>query len=206
MWKVEEFPKQLLEYAKCPSVDTIIIIDNNYQNRPEVTHSKIHFACFGVNTFVNPAWNEGYWRSRSELICILNDDLIVDNKLFELVLERGVEKGEILGFDPSPTDSEFEVEFLTLDHNRPVGTQWYGFGSCMFMRRDTYKVIPELYQVWFGDDYLCHHAQSLSRFQTSLIAGEMSKTISGEGGNSVVSKRIEKDTENAWRYLFGEQK
>lgn len=203
LWKVPSFPKVLQVYAESPEIGKIIVIDNDYGNRPDLNLAKIEYACFGRNIFVNPAWNEGYWRSSGNTIGIINDDIVVDSKVFEQVVNLNVGNNEILGFDPTATSSEFELESLTLDPAKPVGSQWYGFGTCMFMQRKAYAVIPDLYQVWFGDDYLCHNVTKWSRFRSSLVTGEMSKTISTQAKGSPVQNRILLDTDNAYRYLIG---
>ena len=202
MWKVPSFPNVVSMYADCAEVDKIIIIDNDFANRPEIPTHKVEFACFGVNIFVNPAWNEGYWRSESDLLGILNDDIEVDAQLLEVVSQREFARGEVLGFDPSPSDADFEVKNLLLDYTKPVGSQWYGFGTCMFMRKETYTVIPNLYQVWFGDDFICHGATKWGRFQSNRVRGEMSKTISSQDADSLVQTRIRQDTENAHLHLL----
>lgn len=202
LWKVPSFPKTLATYSRCPHIDKIIVIDNDFANRPKLNLPKVRFACFGRNIFVNPAWNEGYWRSSSDTLGIINDDIVIDPEVLKSVRNFNLPQSEILGFDPTPTTNQFAVESLTLDPKKPVGSQWYGFGTCMFMQRGSYSVIPDLYQVWFGDDYLCHGVTKWSRFRSCLVTGEMSKTISSQAEGSPVQNRILLDTENAHRYLL----
>lgn len=202
LWKVPSFPEVLQTYAKSPEIGKIIIIDNDYSNRPTPNLNKVEYACFGRNIFVNPAWNEGYWRSSSDILGILNDDIVVDPRVFQQVANLNLSNNEILGFDPAPATNQLELESLTLDPAKPVGSQWYGFGTCMFMQRRAYAVIPDLYQVWFGDDYLCHNVTKWSRFRSCLVNGEMSKTISAQAEGSPVQNRILLDTDNAYRYLI----
>ena len=85
LWKVPSFPETLRSYSECPRVNKIIVIDNDYSNRPNLELEKVEYACFGRNIFVNPAWNEGYWRASADIIGILNDDIAVRPEVFEFV-------------------------------------------------------------------------------------------------------------------------
>lgn len=202
MWRIDEFPKVLESYSRSPFVNNIIIIDNDHGLRPALDLPKVKLACFGVNIFVNPAWNEGYWRATSDIIGILNDDIFVPDEVFERVLSLDFDEIGLLGFDPSFTEDTFLIEEINLDKSKPVGSQCFGFGVCMFLARKDYKVIPNLYEVWFGDDYLCRNNKAVHRFKSKLVTGRVSGTINSERKVPRLQERIDLDTKNAYQHLI----
>jgi hypothetical protein len=202
MWRIDEFSDTLSRYSKSPFVGKIVVIDNDRALRPKINLPKVEFACFGLNIFVNPAWNEGYWRSSSEIIGILNDDIFVPDSVFERVLSLDFQDVGILGFNTRATDQPFLMEKIDFNRSKPIGGQCFGFGVCMFLPRKNYRVIPSLYEVWFGDDYLCHNVKSVYRFESSLVTGQISGTINSEKRVPHLQERIDSDTANAHRYLL----
>ena len=87
-----------------------------------------------------------------------------------------------------------------MNKTQPIGGQSYAFGVCMFIKRTSYRVIPSLYQIWFGDDYLIQHCKNIYTLKTSKIKGEISKTIVAFDKESDVNKRIVLDSRNAYKF------
>ena len=202
MWRINEFPEILDRYSRSPFVDKIIVIDNDYALRPAINPPKVEFACLGLNIFVNQAWNEGYWRSSSRIIGILNDDIFVPDPVLNQVLSVDFDNVGILGFNTETADHCFRTEKIEFNKSTPIGSQYFGFGVCMFLSRKNYRVIPSLYEVWFGDDYLCHHAKSVYRFESNLVIGQISGPINSESKVPHLQEKIDSDTANAHRYLL----
>ena len=70
MWMSAELESALKTYAQCQQVNSIIIIDNARQSRPDfdiLQHQKIQLVSYGKNIYVNPAWNEGHERSTADI-------------------------------------------------------------------------------------------------------------------------------------------
>jgi len=213
MWKASEFLGYLKKYVESPCVGNIFLIDNDYTNRPNdeiLQHVKIKLISFRHNIYVNPAWNEGYRRSRADILCVLNDDISVDNSLFEYIQRLDFSKIDIIGVHlrgsvdnfhivEHPDRKEQLIE-LAVDRTRPIGGQSYAFGVCMFIKRSSYKIIPSLYQIWYGDDYLIQHSRHVYALKTSKITGEISKTIVSFNDRSQVHRRIVLDSKNAFRF------
>ncbi len=85
MWKYKPFIRFLADLTWVSSIGEIIIIDNNPSERPSTDlflHPLINMITHGHNIYVNPAWNLGVEKSKHDKICLLNDDVIVDLKLF----------------------------------------------------------------------------------------------------------------------------
>jgi hypothetical protein len=222
MWKVDTFISALEKYCEYSSVNKIYLIDNNHLERPKsyiLNHPKIKIISFGRNIYVNPAWNEGYYQSKADVICLLNDDIIVDEDLFDQVSKLDISEIDIIGSKLKGSidnyhivdhpDGEDGLIRMNVDKSQPIGGQAYAFGICMFIKRSSYKVIPTLYQIWFGDDYLIQKCKHIYAFKTNKIKGEISKTIVEldkckdsvtEQFESSLSKRIQLDTHNAYHY------
>jgi hypothetical protein len=72
----------------------------------------------------------------------------------------------------------------------------------MFIKRSSYRVIPSLYKIWYGDDYLIQKCKNIYALKTSKIKGEISKTITAFDKDSDIQKRIELDSKNAYKFFY----
>jgi hypothetical protein len=215
MWKEQKLVEYLQDYCSSEYINKIIIIDNFYQARPKVetlNNSKIDLVSYGRNIYVNPAWNEGYYRSNSDIVCLLNDDIFVEDSVFQYVSKLNFSEIDLIGVHlrgsvdnfhiVNHSDQEEKLLKLNLDKTSPIGGQAYAFGVCIFVKRTSYKVIPSLYQIWYGDDYLVQRSKHVYALKTNKIHGEISKTIVAEttNKNSEIQKRIDLDSLNAYKY------
>lgn len=214
MWVPEIFLQSLEIYVNTPQINKIIIVDNNKLKRPKselLNNPKIEIFAPHTNIFVNPAWNEGHQRAKSKIFGIINDDIIVDSSVFEMVVNHNLEKDELIGVGLSGRKNNFKIDDViqteekieTLKHNvnRPIGGQAWSFGVCMFMLRESYKTIPSLYQVWYGDDYLCQKMKKISVIRSNKIKGTISETLDKQVNEKTeVYSRILLDTKNLLKY------
>lgn len=214
MWFVNDFEQSLQTYVSHNSIKKVIIIDNNKSKRPSyeiLNHSKIEIVSYGRNIFVNPAWNEGYYRSESKIIGILNDDIQVSPEIFDMIMNFNIQEGDLIGVNlqgrqnnykiDNFIDTKEEIVKLNYDPQRPIGSQAWAFGICMFMRRESYKLIPSLYQVWYGDDFFAQYSKSIYAINSNKIKGTISETLTKfNNPNSDISKRIELDSKNLIAY------
>lgn len=213
MWREGNLTTYLEKYVSSPLIDKIIIIDNDRSKRPTsdiFNHKKIELVCYGRNIYVNPAWNEGYYRSNSDLLCILNDDIFVEEQVFNYMSDLDFSEIDLIGVHLKGSidnyhivdhpDKQEELIKLNVNKKQPIGGQSYAFGVCMFIKRSSYRVIPSLYQIWFGDDYLIQRCKNIYTLKTSKIKGEISKTIVAFDKESDVQKRIILDSKNAYKF------
>ena len=212
MWRDKNFLPALQKYCEYDTIQKIYLIDNDYIMRPKqfVHHEKIEIINYGKNIYVNPAWNEGYYRSTANVICLLNDDVFVESQVFEFVNSLDFTDIDIIGVHLKGSVDNFHIvehpdrkeELIRLNVNKtqPIGGQSYAFGVCMFMKRSSYRVIPSLYQVWFGDDYLIQRCKNIYTLKTSKIYGEISKTIISDDIKSEIQKRIDLDAKNVYKH------
>ena len=214
MWYCDSFLPALAKYCECSSIGNVFIIDNNHRHRPQsdiLSHPKITVINHKKNIYVNPAWNEGYHRSKADVLCLLNDDVTVEPELFQFIRDYDLSEIDIIGSFLKGTIDNFHIDNnytqetkllkLNIDKSRPIGGQSYAFGVCMFIKRSSYSVIPSLYQIWFGDDYLVQRCENIYAFQTPWIAGGISKTLTKKTAEtSKLQDRIDLDTANAYKY------
>jgi beta-1,4-mannosyl-glycoprotein beta-1,4-N-acetylglucosaminyltransferase len=214
MWYCDSFVPALERYCRCASVDNIFIVDNNHKNRPESDifhHPKIKLINYRQNIYVNPAWNEGYHRSRADVLCLLNDDVVVEPELFDFISDYDLTDIDIIGSYLKGTVDNFHIDNkyieetkllrLNINKSQPIGGQSYAFGVCMFIKRSSYKVIPSLYKIWFGDDYLIQRCENIYALKTPLIAGGISKTLTKKAPETnKLQDRIDLDTANAYKF------
>lgn len=211
MWIPKNFENSLMEYVDHPAVNRVIIIDNNQKNRPEyavLSHKKIKIISYGRNIFVNPAWNEGYRVSSSPVLAVVNDDIIVSKSVFDMVSNFKFEIGDIIGVSLQGRVNNYRIDdyiateekIIKLDYNRdePIGGQAWAFGICMFMLRETYKPIPSLYQVWYGDDYLLQSAKTVYVVRSNQIKGNISDTLTKS--NQDIDQRLYLDSRNLLKF------
>ena len=213
MWMVDGIAENLVQYCACDAVNKIVVIDNNPRLRPDHTifdHDKIELVSYGRNIYVNPAWNEGYYRSQADVICLLNDDIFVDCDIWHMVTQTDFANIDMIGVNlqggpdnytiTARADQSDHIVKLPYDRSQPIGGQAWAFGICMFVKRTSYHVIPGLYKVWYGDDYLVQRNRNIYALTTNKITGHISGTLGQHDEHSEVSQRIRLDTTNAFKY------
>lgn len=214
MWMTDDFDKALEVYTKHPQINKIIIINNGKSNTPDyeiLNHSKIELVSYGRNVYVNPAWNEGYLKSSSKILAIINDDIKVSPDIFDMVVNFDLKKGDLIGVNlrgyqdnykiDDYIETKEEIVKLNYDASKPIGGQAWAFGICMFMLRESYQTIPQLYQVWYGDDYLAQKSKNVYAINSNKIKGKISETLKKfNDPDSDISKRIELDSKNLLRF------
>jgi hypothetical protein len=135
------------------------------------------------------------------------------------VLDHNLKSGDLVGVNlrgyqdnykiDDHIETKEEIVKLNYDRTSPIGGQLWAFGICMFMHRNTYKTIPSLYQIWYGDDYLAQNAKNVYGINSNRIKGNISETLKTfNNPNDDVSKRIELDSKNflMFSHFYNEKK
>lgn len=154
LWKSNRILGMLDLYLQSESVGEIIIIDNNrkyFDYFTEVPH-KITLIRPDENIYVNPAWNLGIGISKFETICLINDDITFDVRIFDLFLKEDVLKNGIIGLSQT-SYSLNEGDDIILDAWRPGMNDW-GWGCMIFLKRNMWVEIPDNIKVWYGDNFI----------------------------------------------------
>jgi hypothetical protein len=154
LWKSNRLLDMLNLYLQNESVGEIIIIDNNrryFDFFTEVPH-KITLIQPDENIYVNPAWNLGIGISKFENICLLNDDVSFDVKIFELFSKEDVLKNGIIGL--SQTSYELTQNGDIIIEQWKVGMNDGGWGCMIFLKKNMWVEIPNDIKIWYGDNFI----------------------------------------------------
>jgi hypothetical protein len=163
MWKFKPFLKFVEDMIEVSSIGEIIIIDNAPESAPShsiFSHPKVKCISYGKNIYVNPAWNMGTRTAKYDKICLLNDDVIVDLKLFHRMDEFlspdiglcGICPGNSKDFGQIPiTTGEIELVHCKTPYNY---RDHFGLGTLMFFHRDVYIPIVEGLDLYWGDNFI----------------------------------------------------
>ena len=158
MWRHSPFLDFAQDFLELNVVEHLIIIDNDISRRPNhpvLTNSKITIFEFGKNIFVNPAWNLGVNNSKTNIVCILNDDLNFDIRLFNRVSK--FIKPDMGAIGLSNGIAEFGQTILTdgmINFEPFHGQICEGFGNLMFVHKSTWKDIPDGLNIAYGDNFI----------------------------------------------------
>lgn len=156
MWKFEPFIEFLKELAQHELVGEIIIVDNDRTHRPEeeiLQHKKIKLLDFGKNIYVNPAWNEAVKVSSFDKLCICNDDVIFDLRLFRKAYEHVTEELGVMGLSVAPWDQHITDGLIRIKVYENGDGQW-GFPLCYFMHKSVWEPVPDSIKLFFGDNFI----------------------------------------------------
>jgi len=192
MWRVaDQFTEFVLELIESQYVGEIIVIDNDNLKKPDnfPVHEKIKIFDFGKNIFVNPAWNFGVQQSQFDRVCILNDDVAFDLKLFEKLQGLVTPKEGVFGLCPGTpdfnqppiTDGAIDIITWTSQHT-------YGFGCLMILHKKSWETIPEGLNIYYGDNFIFdlqlakqknNYLITNMNFQSPFAATTADKSITG---------------------------
>ena len=158
MWRHPPFLDFAQDFLELDVVENLIIVDNDISRRPNhpvLTNSKIKIFEFGKNIFVNPAWNLGVNNSKTDIVCILNDDLNFDIRLFNRISK--FIKPDMGAIGLSNGIADFGQTTLTdgmINFEPFHGQSCEGFGNLMFIHKSTWKDIPEGLDIAYGDNFI----------------------------------------------------
>lgn len=181
MWNFEPFLDYVKDLVKLPIIGEVIIFDNDTSKTPDrpdvLTHDKVkHIKC-DRNIYVNPAWNLGANFAQGPMLCFLNDDVIVDLKVFYRVADMltsdvgvvGISPGNVeFGQEPFRDGSIEIVEWDKTPDEMFHGCR-FGFGCLFFVHKDNWTDIPAGIDIYFGDDWVFDLNQLVKRKPIYLI-------------------------------------
>jgi len=159
MWRVkDQFVAFLAELCDCDQVGEILLFDNAHTSAPEhgLDHAKIKLFDSGKNIYVNPAWNRGVELARYDRVCIVNDDVSFDLKVFEVLEDQLMaDTAGVFGLCPGEPDfDQIPVTTGSIDIVPWTGQHTYGFGCLMFVNKQTWTPIPDGLEIYFGDNFI----------------------------------------------------
>lgn len=190
--KIDELINKITE---CDKVAEIILINNNpskYSYRysdPKVKELRYN------NIYVNQSWNVGVYQSKSDQVCIMNDDIDFNVDIFNFV-EDSLKNSNIgiIGVSKDCYNLESDQEFFL----EKITTRNRGWGCLMFLRKDSYSWIPNDLKIHFGDDYLIKQlTDKVYRICGLKINSNISTSINSDVD---FNKIIEQDNINSLKY------
>lgn len=159
MWKYPPFLDFLVDLVEFHLIDDIIIFNNNIAETPAswiFEHPKITLVNNPENTFVNTPFNRGVEMAKNDNVCLLNDDVIFDLKIFYHVARVLNEHSGVVGI--SPGLAEFNQPPITSGAIKIVpwqpGNHTFGFGCLMFVNKGWWIPIPEDFKLYYGDNWI----------------------------------------------------
>jgi hypothetical protein len=150
MWRYAPFLNFLQHMLQSELVERVIVINNQSSLTPTdsvLQHSKLVMLDFGQNTFVNPAWNIGVAYSSTDIVCLANDDITFDLRVFDRAVRWFRPNHGALGLAHGPVTGDIEFQPRS---NESV----FGFGQLMFVHASTWTDIPSDLLVYFGDNWI----------------------------------------------------
>ncbi|MCK9369289.1 hypothetical protein M0R04_05060 [Candidatus Dojkabacteria bacterium] len=165
MWKFQPFINYLSDLIDHPLVGEIIIIDNNEKEKPVsrlLENSKVKIHSLGKNIFVNPAWDLGVNKAQFDKICVMNDDMIIDTRIFNRVYNYITPQFGLIGLSVNPVTNHFVDGMIRLKEFQP-GDNTFGCFMCFFMHRDNWIPIDSGLELFFGDNWIFDHCLWLRR-------------------------------------------
>jgi hypothetical protein len=175
MWKSSDILEMLPKMCGVDLIDEIIIINNEVSSTPVedcLKHPKIKMHNSQTNLFVSPSWNLGAKLAKNPILCICQDDIIFDEKVFEKVdklYETEPDVGIVGSLISYSTSSEYvdaypkfyvdgSINFVPNREpdlkKRPPET---GFGCFFFIKKSDWIDIPEEIKIFHGEIFLWNH-------------------------------------------------
>jgi len=168
LWRSTDLTSKLTSLSHYESIGEIILIDNTDNKTALPDLPKIKHIQEGRNTYVNPAWNKGCMMAQSNKLCFMNDDIDVDEAVFNNVLAHITEDKGMIGcrgfagmgiWEDEPDYNPIRPRHFR-DRNLPFkvlpidGALQSGYACLFFIHRNSYTKIPDPIKIWYGDNWL----------------------------------------------------
>jgi len=158
MWRFEPFLDFVESICDVSAVGEVIIVNNDVSRTPThkaLRNPKVKLLNCEKNILVNPAWNLGATMSQFDKLCIMNDDVIFDLKLFYKIEDWLTPAVGVAGICPGQPDtnqppfSNGAIDFVKWNNH-----SLYGFGGLFFVHKTNWENIPGELQVTHGDNWI----------------------------------------------------
>lgn len=155
LWKLE-YREELQKIHDSPTVGELILINNDRKSTPDwfvqMHLPKLIEVRPDENIFVNPAWNLGVRMAKYEHCLLFSDDVVVDSYDFLKQTDEYLkDKDVVIGCSEECYKINTTEDFKIIDQ---VGNRPFGYGCIMVFRKESYRPIPEIYKIWYGDNLM----------------------------------------------------
>lgn len=174
LWKSKRIFQLIDDLEENNIISQIILIDNSNKKENYRNWKKTSIFIPPSNLFVAASWNTGVKLCTNENICICNDDINFDTKIFEIISNLNI-KG-IIGqaYENYNRNYSGDISISELNYSRPMG-----WGCLLFTKKDLWRDIPEQLRVWYNDDWMIRFNPATKYVMYNYtIFGEMS--VSGD--------------------------
>ena len=194
--QIQSIDKLIENLSLSSQVLEILLINNNpnkYSTR-YIDNQKVKELCFN-NIYVNESWNVGVLESKSNCICLMNDDIDFNTNIFNYIIEVFENSDvKLIGVSKScyllEKDEEYKLEKVSI-RNR-------GWGCLIFTKKEYYKPIPSDLKIHFGDDYLIKQLEGyVWKVEGLRISSEISTSVNS---NQEFLNIIQQDNINSIKY------
>jgi glycosyltransferase involved in cell wall biosynthesis len=201
IWSSDKIYESVKNLQDSYGIGEIIIINNRPEAcKKKLEGSKIREYVFNQNIYVNPAWNLGVQAAKYDKICLLNDDVIMEDMAFHfmtLQLERndvgivGLSKG---CYNLADANVDYRQRAFYLEK---INMRNRGWGCAIFFKRENYHEIPGDLKIWFGDDWLIKMNEGkVFRVHGPKVFAEVEQS----SGSSEVQEVVNADVQNSIKY------
>lgn len=155
MWRGVFVTEMITALTHSPNVAEIILIDNDPSAALEfVKSNKIVYVSSDTNLYVNPAWNFGAQQASTEHLMFLSDDVRFDVTYLSQLLEA-LTPGTVIGAHPDAWKDEVPFGFQSLH------SHVHSWATMFLVRKADWTPIPDQLKIWYGDNWICAHAQHI---------------------------------------------
>jgi len=185
MWRTPELKSSIEIMEQSPYITRIQLINNAKSAFFQAGintwgNTKIRVYTPPENIYITASWNHGVLHADTDIVCLLNDDVVLPAPAWEFIANNWPEDAGIVG-----------LGFNSLHilggayHLRATTARGYGFGAAMFIRRKNYLPIPEDLKLWFNDDWLFKYIPGQHYYMEGPFTGRMSATTDDPEFNEI---------------------
>lgn len=190
MWKYPPFWDFAESFLKVDVVSEIFIINNDTSNTPALDwlqHPKVKIVSFGKNILVNPSWNCGAMGSKSDILCVVNDDFIFDIRvLYKAATFITANMGCLCLSEQIVEDGKVPVKTGNIQFTPYTGQSTWGYGVLFFIHKDNWIDIPPDLLLCYGDNFVFD--QCMYRGLQNYMIDELFHYHAGAQTNSIITE------------------
>jgi hypothetical protein len=125
MWRAPELQSSIAIMEASPYVKQIQLINNDQSCAVSLSSTKICMTTPEQNIYITESWNLGVSLSTTEIVCLLNDDIVLPLAAWEFVVRHWPSDAGIVGLGFSNmTGTDYVLH--------SASGRGYGFGAAMF--------------------------------------------------------------------------
>lgn len=178
---------ELIRYLNSLEViGDIVLIDNDISKEKDLSEfSKVNHIKNPQNEFVNPSWNKGVKEAKYDKLCIMNDDVILHEDVFNFMNHFITSEIGLIGLSSAHFDT-IKPYMKQLEKPKNIQVKFthkrnFGYGCCFFLHKDSYIELPSDMKIQYGDDLIFYTTTKNSYVLDGFtIVGKLSASMLDE--------------------------